>query len=390
MTESYGPPEAGVTVVQTYGYVEIEYAAIRKGAALFDWPLRGTVEVTGPDRVEFLNRMVTQELKNWPALTSRRSFWLSRKGRIDADLRLMQLPDSVLMDVDIHAAARAAETLSSYAIMEDVAIKDVSAAWHRLALHGPASARLLAAVAMPQAGPAVAEIAPGQIAQVTIAGHVVFVDRIDACGEIGLELTCRTEHVEAVYTAILERGSHPPAGEKAVLRPAGWAAYNIARIEAGTPLYMLDFGPDSLPAETGLLADRVSFTKGCYLGQEIVARMKSLGHPKQELVAIDLPVAEQKFAGSDGTADAEGELPRQPITGSFVYPGGTTAETMAAAEPVGAVTSATLSPMLGNKPICLAMLKHKFAAAGTAVVVDCESTLVAGSVRPTLAFLQRG
>ena len=393
MFESYGPPEAGVTVVQTYGYVELEYAAIRKGCVLLDLPTRGTITVTGADRLAFLDRMVTQELKGWEPMTSKQSFWLNRKGRIDADLRLLQLNDAVLMDVDIHAAARACETLPSYAVMDDVAITNESAAWHRLALHGPAAAKLLDSISTPtatNAGAALADIAPGQVSRVVIAGKEVVVDRLDSAGEIGLELCCRTEDAMAVYTAILDRGSHPPDGEKLTFRPGGWAAYNIARIEAGTPMYYLDFGPDSLPAETGMLKQRVSFTKGCYLGQEIVARLHSLGHPKQQLVAIDLAIGDQTFAAADGTQDATGDLPRQPITGSFIYPAATTAETMSTTEPVGAVTSATLSPMLGNKPVCFAMVKYKSSSPGTGLMVDCESTLVPGTVRETLAFVQRG
>lgn len=390
MLESYGPPEAGVTVVQTYGYVELEYAAIRKGCILLDLPTRGTITVSGADRLAFLNRMVTQELKGWVPMTSKQSFWLNRKGRIDADLRLLQLDDSVLMDVDIHAAARATETLASYAVMDDVTITNDSAAWHRLALHGPAAAKLLASISTSASAAEVASIAPGQVANITIAGKTVVVDRLDSAGEIGVELCCRTEDAMAVYTTILDRGSHPPAGEKTTFRPAGWAAYNIARIEAGTPLYYLDFGPDSLPAETGILKQRVSFTKGCYLGQEIVARLHSLGHPKQQLVAIDLAISEQTFAAADGTQDATGDLPRQPITGSFVYAAGTTAEAMSTTEPVGAVTSATLSPMLGNKPVCFAMVKYKNSMPETGLLVDCESTLVPGSVREKMAFVQRG
>jgi len=396
MLESYGPPEAGVTVVQTYGYVELEYAAIRKGCVLLDLPTRDTITVSGQDRLAFLNRMLTQELKGWVPMTSTQSFWLNRKGRIDADLRLLQLDHAVLMDVDIHAAARATETLTSYAVMDDVTITDDSAAWHRLALHGPAAARLLASISTPVAGADTASIAdiafiaPGQVATITIAGKTVVVDRLDSAGEIGLELCCRTEDALAVYTAILERGSHPPEGEKCTFRPCGWAAYNIARIEAGTPVYYLDFGPDSLPAETGILKQRVSFTKGCYLGQEIVARLHSLGHPKRQLVAVDLAISDQTFAAADGTQDATGDLPRQPITGGFVYPEGTTAETMSTTEPVGAVTSATLSPMLGNKPVCFAMVKYKNSMPGTGLVVDCESTLVPAAVREKMAFVQRG
>lgn len=397
--ESYGPPEAGVTVVQTYGYVEIEYAAIRKGVALFDWPLRGTIEVTGADRLAFLNRMLTQELKGAQAFSSHRAFWLNRKGRIDADVRVLILPEKILLDVDIHAAERTVSTLSSYAIMDEVVMTDVSAGQHRMAAHGPAAARLLAEASTPIAGPAVLDIAPGQVCQVQVAGHLVVVERFDSAGEIGLELTVASDQAQAVYSALLMHGHEHRSALKAAghtaghvnlagAKPAGWAAYNIARLEAGTPLYYLDFGPDSLPAETGVLNDRVSFTKGCYLGQEIVARMHSLGSPKRKLVAVEINPGDAGASAGGGDYREDG-LPRQPATGSAVYPAGTTPDTAPQTEPIGAVTSATIGPMAGNRPICFAMMKFSSTPAGTAVVVECEGSLVAGRVRPELAFVSR-
>ncbi len=121
--------------------------------------------------------------------------------------------------------------------------------------------------------------------------------RDDSAGEIGLELIVPASGARAVFELLLTAAHSPdehqhgaPSSDDLVsrvrLRPAGWFAYNIARLEAGTPLYNIDFGPDSLPAETGLLHSRVSFTKGCYLGQEIVARMHARGHPKHTLVPI--------------------------------------------------------------------------------------------------------
>src|SRR4051812_36724439 len=91
--QTYGPPEAGVQVVETFGELELEYAALRKHCVLIDQPQRGTIQVTGADRLAFLNRMVTQELKGLAPFQVRRSFWLNRKGRIDADLRIIELGD---------------------------------------------------------------------------------------------------------------------------------------------------------------------------------------------------------------------------------------------------------------------------------------------------------
>ena len=99
--QTYGDDQGGCPVVQTYGPVELEYAALRKGCVLLDMPQRATLEVTGADRVEFLGRMVTQETKKWEPYTSRRSFWLSRTGRIEADMRMTLLPECVRLDMDV-------------------------------------------------------------------------------------------------------------------------------------------------------------------------------------------------------------------------------------------------------------------------------------------------
>src|SRR5690349_2726045 len=112
----YGPPEAAVLVAETFGELEREYAALRSGCIILDQPQRTVLEVTGPDRLPFLNRMLTQELKDLAPGQVRRSFWLNRKGRIDADLRVIELGDRTLLDLDIHAAARALAGLSSFII----------------------------------------------------------------------------------------------------------------------------------------------------------------------------------------------------------------------------------------------------------------------------------
>src|SRR6185369_11554882 len=97
-------------------------------------------------------RMLTQELKGFSAFQSRSSFWLSRKGRIDADLRLFALPDRVLMDLDVHAVERTVAGLSAYVISEDVMITDQTETMHRLSLHGPAARAVLARAAEVVAG----------------------------------------------------------------------------------------------------------------------------------------------------------------------------------------------------------------------------------------------
>lgn len=391
----YGPPELDIQVAQAFGPLELEYAAIRKSCVLMDRPDRGVLKITGPERVDFLNRMVTQELKGLAAGHAARTFWLNRKGRIDADMTLVELGDAMLVDLDALAVQRAVQGLGSFIIMEDVAIADVSEAMHRLSLHGPTAGALLDAVSTPAAGsPAPSQLAELGATRITIDGAEVVVYRDDSTGEPGLELIVPAGDVARVYRKIIEvgmdqspgeaEGLGPKLGEEGAgvalhaaragsryrLRLAGWHAWNVARIEAGRAVYNIDFGPDSLPHQSGVLRERVNFKKGCYLGQEVVARMESRGHSKTYLVAL-------KCESRIGLM-VDDSLPPQallPVTGSYIWPGDA-----AAGEPIGQVSSSTLAPMLGRRPICFAAVKPDFATPGTKVQVEAEGQRISAEV----------
>jgi folate-binding protein YgfZ len=378
----YGAHEADVQVVETFGELEAEYASLRKACILLDQPHRAVIELTGPDRIDFLNRMVTQELKDLAPFGVRKSFWLNRKGRIDADLRIIELGSRTLLDLDVHALERTVKGLSAFIITEDVQLRDITESTHRLALHGPTAAALLQAVSTPLGGVPLGDLTPGRACLVKIGTAEVVVDRDDSTGEVGLELTVAAQDAVAIYQQLVETGQEHNGGgtepaSRFRLRPAGWHAFNIARIEAGRPLYYLDFGPDSLPHETGIVRERVSFTKGCYLGQEVVARMESRGHSKKVLVAIRFEPSAPPTRGTIGEA-------RLPITGAHVFPAGGDP-----ADPIGAVTSSTLSPMLGGEPICFAAVKPDHAASGTALRVAADGAMISGTVQPSLVFWKR-
>ncbi len=394
---TYGPadhPAGSVEVVESFGELEAEYAALRKNCVLMDLPHRAVIEVSGKNRIEFLNNMVTQELKGLPPFRLRRSFWLNKKGRIDSDLRIIDLPSRTLLEVDVHAVERTVKGLQGFVISEDVVITDWSEKTHRMGVHGPAALDLLAAVAQnahgaDASGPAFSELMPDRACVVRLFGAEAVIFRDDACGEIGLEVMVPAKHALNVYQQLLEAGhdrTHdegPESGQgmtstrkelgvRIKMRPAGWHAFNIARIEAGTPLYNIDFGPESLPAETGVIDDRVSFTKGCYLGQEIVARMHSRGHPKQVLVAIKFETKPDPSTG----------LPKQPVTGTQLVPSGS-------AEVIGQITSSTLAPMLGSTPIAFAQVKHGHHTPGTVLAANLDGDPVKGVIQPNLIFFRR-
>ncbi|USN98804.1 MAG: aminomethyl transferase family protein [Phycisphaeraceae bacterium] len=377
----YGPLGLHIELVDSFGELDFEYAALRKSCVLLDQPHRGTIEVTGDDRHEFLNSMLTQQIKGLGAFRSTPSFWLNKQGRILADLRVLELGDRVLIDLDAHAVDATVESLAGYIITEDVELNDLSDRLHRLALHGPSAIELLIAASTHKEGAPLSDLTSGAACRVDVAGREVIVERFDTAGEVGLELTVDTDAAASVYARLIELGQPHDGDEpgsvagRVKLRPAGWLAYNTARIEAGTPLFYIDFSPESLPAETGLLSSRVCFTKGCYLGQEIVARMHNLGKPKQRLVAFK-PGGDE-LRGPDGLA-------RQPVGGARVFPAG-----VEQADPVGIVTSSTTSPMLGGVPACFAIVKGQHADPGTPLAVHAEGVVLTGEVLDRLAFYER-
>ncbi len=365
-------PTSPIDVVATYGELMLEYAALRRNCILVDMPHRAVIELKGADRVSFLNRMVTQELKGLSAGQVRQAFWLNRKGRIDADLTLIELADRMLIEVDAFSVARTIKGLSAYVITEDCAFTDLTQTSHRLSLHGPTAPGLLDAL---DASLHASNMAAGQAATGTIATHQVIVYRTDWCGAPGFELIVPAAATEPIYQLLVQQGHDPHHGAGALriagqgtlgsqvrLRPAGWMALNIARLEQGTPLYHIDFGPDSLPAESGVLDSRVSFTKGCYLGQEIVARMHARGHPKQKLMCFSL-----EATGFD-----------QPL------PGASSAIKDTAGTTIGSVTSSTYSPMRGSQRIGLGMVKYQNATDNAAVAIDAEGADCPGHLHTTL------
>jgi folate-binding protein YgfZ len=336
---AFGPIESGsCQIVATFGQVELEYAGLRRGAGLMDCPQRGTLVARGADRRDLLNRLVTQELKDLTSGTAQTSFLTNRQGRIQSDLLITDLEDRTIIALDAHDAQAVHAALEAFVFTEDVQLTDESDTHHHLWLDGPATAAVLSAAA----GSTV-DLASLEAVQITIAGTPLVVVRDDRIGDVGCTLIAPTDGVKALFEAL-------SAAEQT--RQVGWYAFNTARVEAGTPLFNIDFGCENLPAESGLLEQRVSFTKGCYPGQEIVARMEHLGRPKQTIGGLRIGSQRLPIAG-DPVTKAHGE-----------------------GDPIGVVTSSTLSPMLGAAPVALAMIRTAGAAQGDTVQVAAEGEMV--------------
>ncbi len=369
----YGPADAGIEIVTTFGQYEAEYAAIRQRVGIMHLPQRGLLELTGADVKDFLHRLLTQDIDAMAGGDSRRAFQLNNKGRIVADVIVHYGDAGTWLETDVFDIKALAQVLEMHLFAEDVTIEDISQQKTAFALHGPAALRLIGALCEENIQPVMDKPATHHV--LTLSGHKATVCLCDVCGVPGLVVWCSSDHATALYQALLDAAGYDPnapdpnvdpqaAAEAAKQRrdslrgrPIGWMAFNTARIEAGAPLYHIDFGADCLPHETGILHDAVSFTKGCYLGQEIVARMESLGHPKRVLVGIRFDEQAMPIAGSE-VFDADD---RSTI--------------------IGAVTSSTRSPLRGNTAIALAMIKWSKRQCDTKVTVPAEGRLIEAVVQ---------
>ncbi len=373
----YGPDETGeeapLQIVESFGRYEAEYAAIQRRAAIMHWPQLGLIDLRGSDTKDFLHRLTTQNINALSGGSSVRSFQLNEKGRIVADMTIHHGDENTWLECDIHDVPALLDLYDKRLFTEDVTITDQTKDWTCLRVLGPASLALLKQVSNDDLGPV--STMPQTHHVLTLAGTKVTVTQDHACGSQGYRLFVRNENSLSLYRSLLDAAGYdakaeadPDADFAAERRqglrgrPVGWLAFNTARIEAGTPVFHIDFANDSIPGETGLLDHAVSFTKGCYLGQEIVARMQNLGHPKKILVGLSF--------------DDE----RLPIAGSQVMQ--KTDDSKTPGSIIGGITSSSLSPLRGQRAVALAMMQWGKHQVGTTVLAPAEGELIEGSICP--------
>lgn len=388
---SYGPAgESAVEVVQDFGHYEAEYAAIRQRVGLMHLPQRAVLRFTGADRKDFLHRMLTQDVNGQSGGATVRAFQLNQKGRIMADILIHHGDTDTWLEMDRFDLPAVRQMYESHLFADDVTIEDWTDQRTAFALHGPASPDLLGLIS--EDDPRAVADMPGTHHVLTLSGVRVTVYRRDTCGVPGFGLWVPQADTAHVYQALLgaagfetDQPDHTTDPEAAAEfakrrreslrgRPIGWSAFNTARIEAGSPIFHVDFGHDSLPAETGILDEAVSFTKGCYLGQEIVARMKSLGHPKRLLVGLRIEGDSLPVAGAQVTEPTDTELKAED-------------KPRATHNIIGGVTSSAVSPLLGQRPVVFAVMKWGKHTPGTRVLVPTEDGLAEARVQG-LRFLE--
>jgi tRNA-modifying protein YgfZ len=248
-----------------HGDARAEYEALKGGAALLARSDRTVLRLAGKDPVGMLNAVLTNEVPKEPNIGVYATL-LNPKGRIQTDLRVLKCDGEVFVDTEPEGAVATREILGRYAPFSRVKIEDLSGGdnpWGILGLYGPRAGELLGDLRLTEYE--TAWIAIGDATTLLAAGVAAPVPGFDLLGPVGA--------LRASRDRLARAGA----------RPIGLDAYETARVEAGIPRFGADITPENFPAEAGILERAVSFSKGCYPGQETVARMHYRGHPNRTL-----------------------------------------------------------------------------------------------------------
>jgi folate-binding protein YgfZ len=321
---------AGRTVVLHYGDIAGEYASLRTGALVIDRSERGRMRIEGPKSAEMLTGLVTNDVQ---ALTPGRGLYaaaLTPKGRIIADVRVFALEGGYLVDTPARAYEGWMATVRKYVNPRWAPFRDVSEAVREASVVGP-QARQAASAASGIDADALAGLPPYGHVAAPGDGAPLLVARIAELDLEGYALFVAADELEATRRRLMIAGAVP----------GGLAAWDIARVEAGRPEWGLDIDDTTIPQEANFdEMHAISYTKGCYTGQEVVARVHFRGHVNRHL---------------RGLLCGDGDVP--PPKAVLLDEAG---------KAVGEVRSGALSPRLGA--IALGMVRREVEP-GTTVVV---------------------
>ena len=247
-----------------------ELSAVRENAGLFQLPERGVLEVSGADRVRWLDGMISADVKALAVGGGAPGLLLTRQGRIVADLHVLARSDSFWLELEASALTGVRQRLAGYVIADDVTLQVRSNDLMRLAVEGPRAQERLAA-----AGADLSGVAPHGWRELAIAGAPVTLAAYGFTGLGGFQLFVPADAAEAVGRCLLESG----------IAPASSDTLECLRIAAGVPWLGRELDETVLPAEARLEA-AISTSKGCYTGQEVVTRMRSRGRVGHLLVGL--------------------------------------------------------------------------------------------------------
>jgi folate-binding protein YgfZ len=335
--------EAGFLVPAHFGDALAEYHVAGEAAVLVDQSSRGKIEVWGADAPRFLHNLTTNDILNLAPGTGCEAFLTTAKAKVIAYLLIYRHADLVklpafALDAAPGAADKVIQYLDRYLISEQVEFANPTATFAQIHIAGPRAAAMLEQVFAGERLPA----GPLQDTLVRFDDNdESWLRRHDALGLPGYDLVCPAEQAATIWQRLLQAGA----------RPAGREACEILRIEAGLPREGADIDENTFAPEVGRIAETISYTKGCYLGQESIVMARDRGQVNRTLVGVRLP---------------DGAVPH----GSRVFDGD---------KEIGRVTSSVHSPSLGMG-LGLAYVRRGHQEPGTKLEVDVAGKRVPAEV----------
>ncbi len=325
--------------VAHFGNPHAEYARAKTEVALFDLTGRTHIEMTGKDRVKFLHSFSTNDIKSLAVGRGCEAFLPTIQGKVLAHLFVFAEADSLWLDSIPGCAAQIVPHLSKFRIREDVEFVDRTSELGVLFLTGPDAEDWLKRLDLPVV------LSPLQHGRAR--NERLQVRRVDLLGVPGWELCLPAQEAAALWTQITTAG----------IKPAGMDVFQALRIESGMPWYGLDITTDNLAQEVARTATAISFNKGCYLGQEPIARIDALGHVNQELRSLHFASVPAPASGTQlfGVEDDKA---------------------------IGRITSSVISPA-DDLPVALGYVRRNFNTAGSLVRWKDGEEWVSGKVRMT-------
>ena len=311
------------------------YDAAHRGAAFVDRSDRGRVVVSGSDRASYLQGLLTNDVVALRAGQGCYAAYLTAQGRMIADLHVYELGDVMLLAMPGDVKDAVLAKLDQFIFTEDVQLGDVTGTFAQIAVVGPAAADAVTAALRAVSSDAFRGLPEHGNVRTQWSGGGAIVTRITDTGEPGYDVYVESPHADGLKAALAS----------AHVAELDGATAETLRIEAGVPQFHRDMDEETIPLEAGIESRAISFTKGCYVGQEVVIRVLHRGHGRVARKLVGLTLSGGSHVPAPGATIRVDE------------------------REIGHVTSSTLSPAL-EKPIALGYVHRDFVAPGTRVSVD--------------------
>lgn len=313
---------------------QAEYRALRESVALIDKNYRAYLRFTGPDRVRYLNAILTNDIRGLVENHANISLFLNPQGHIQAEIETHARKAELFCVSYAMVRERLIAALDKYIIMDDVTLTDHTPEFATLAFEGPRAASVVEELV----GVKLADLAELESREVTLSGVPCRLLRRTPGDDLSAEFLTARERVCELWNILVD------VTRAAGGTLAGYQALNVVRLEQGNPWFGYDFGEKQIPHEAGLEHSHISYTKGCYTGQEIVERVRSRGQVNRVRVSL-------RFETSEPPA------PNTPLSSD--------------GKEVGYVTRAGFSPTL-NASIGMGYLRREKSSFGTDL--DCAGS----------------